>query len=104
MPRPRRPVDAVLLTARDCELCQHAQQVLQRVSLDHPLEVSVVSLDSAEGQQLAARHGVLFAPGLLLNEETFSYGRVSERKLRRTLSRWTPHSTHRRSRNELPDG
>jgi hypothetical protein len=87
MPQPCRPVDAVLLVARDCELCQHAKQVLQRVSVDHPLAVSIVSLDSAEGRQLAARHGVLFAPGLLLDGETFSYGRVSERKLRRALSR-----------------
>ena len=77
----------MLLTAQDCELCEHARQVLQRVGVDHELTGSTFSLDSADGQQLAASHGILFAPGLLLDGETFSYGRLSERKLRRALSR-----------------
>jgi glutaredoxin len=86
VPQPK-PLDVVLLSAQDCELCQHAKEILRRVSIEYPLDVRTVSLDSTEGQQLAAQHGVLFAPGLLLDGETFSYGRVSERKLRRELSR-----------------
>lgn len=34
----------------------------------------------------------MFAPGLLVDGEPFSYGRVSERKLRRTLARRRPRS------------
>lgn len=93
MDAPPEPIDVVLLSARDCELCEHAKQVLLRVSVEHPMRLRVVFFESAEGQELAMRHGILFAPGLLLDGRTFSYGRVSERKLRRTLSRATPHRT-----------
>ncbi len=81
------PPSAVLLTAADCRLCEHARKILQRVSAEHPLDLSTISLDSPEGQRLATAHNVLFAPGLLLDGVMFSYGRVSERKLRRALSR-----------------
>jgi len=36
---------------------------------------------------LAARGGVLFPPGIFLDREPFSYGRPSERKLRKELAR-----------------
>lgn len=87
MLRQPEPISAVLLTARDCALCEHAKEVLERVSADHPLTLSTLALDCPAGRRLAAEHGVLFAPGLLLDGKVFSYGRVSERKLRRVLSR-----------------
>jgi hypothetical protein len=55
--------------------------------MDHPLLVREVSLETAEGRDLAVRHGVLFAPGILLNEQPFGYGRLSERRLRSALDR-----------------
>ena len=75
-----------LLTARDCALCDHAKKVLAVVGAGHPLEVREVSLETAEGRALAAAHGVLFAPGVLLDGRAFAYGRLSERKLRKALT------------------
>lgn len=75
-----------LLTASDCALCEHAQQVLDRVGQDFALEVKQVRLDTDRGRALAAAHGVLFAPGVLLDGQTFGHGRLSERKLRRALA------------------
>ncbi len=79
--------DITLLTQPDCHLCEHAKQVLERVSREHPLQVTEIDLRSAQGQQLATDTGVLFAPGVLLNGEPFAYGRLSERKLRKVLGR-----------------
>jgi hypothetical protein len=75
-----------LLTQGDCAMCDHAKQVLARVAADHPLEVAEIGLATAKGQELALRHGVLFAPGVLLDGAAFAHGRLSERKLRRTLA------------------
>ncbi|MGH9119880.1 MAG: hypothetical protein ACRD0A_19005 [Acidimicrobiales bacterium] len=36
---------------------------------------------------MAAAAGMAFPPGVLLDGEPFSYGRLSERKLRRELAR-----------------
>ena len=76
-----------LLTQSDCQYCARAKAVLDRVAMDHPLLVREVSLETAEGRDLAVRHGVLFAPGILLNEQPFGYGRLSERRLRSALDR-----------------
>jgi glutaredoxin len=80
-------VRITLLTQPDCTLCEHAKHVLGRIGQDHPLAVTEVDLTSDHGQQLARAAGVLFAPGVLVNDQPFSFGRLSERKLRRTLER-----------------
>ncbi len=75
-----------LLAQADCDLHVHAEQVLARVGRDHPLRVTEIDLTSEEGRRLALEAGVLFAPGVLTDGRPFSYGRLSERKLRRTLA------------------
>lgn len=76
-----------LLTQPDCALCEHAKQVLARIARDIPLTVEEVDLGSDTGRRLAAGAGVLFAPGVLLDGHPFGYGRLSERKLRKALTR-----------------
>ena len=76
-----------LLTQPDCVLCEHAKQVLAVVGRDLPLTVTEVELSSDVGRALAERAGVMFAPGVLIDEEPFSYGRLSERRLRKALAR-----------------
>ncbi len=87
--RSTHPAIITLLTRADCDHCAHAKQVLARVSGDHRIEVEEIDIDSERGQQLAQQTPVLFAPGVLLDEEPFSYGRLSERRLRRALARRT---------------
>jgi glutaredoxin len=79
-----------LLTQADCALCEHAKDVLARVGADHRLEVTEIDLASEQGRELAARAGVLFAPGVLVEGRPFGYGRLSERRLRRALGRLAP--------------
>lgn len=80
------PVQIILLTQADCHFCEHAKQVLAHVGQDHSLRITEVDLGSPEGQQLARSAGVLFAPGVLVDGQPFSFGRLSERKLRRALT------------------
>ena len=79
-----------LLTQADCGYCEHAKTVLARVGADHPLEVTEIDITGEEGRALAGRAGVVFAPGLLVDGRPFGYGRISERRLRRTLQRLAP--------------
>nr|WP_024127487.1 glutaredoxin [Streptomyces sp. F12]AHE40223.1 Glutaredoxin 2 [Streptomyces sp. F12] len=74
-----------LLTQADCAWCDRAKQLL--AATDAHVEVTEVSLDTDEGRELAARHRLLFAPGLLHDDRLIAYGRLSERALRRELSR-----------------
>ena len=83
MNEPRR---ITLLTQEECQLCDHAKEVLTRVARDHLIEVDEISLDSKTGRALAIKFGMSFAPGVLVDGEPFAFGRLSERKLRRTLT------------------
>jgi len=84
--RPGR-VEVLLLTQDDCALCEQGKQVLERLELEFPLAVESRYLASEEGRALAERGGLLFPPGLFVDGQPFSYGRVSERRLRRELRR-----------------
>lgn len=78
-------IPITLLTQASCGFCDQAKQVLNRLAADYPLQVTEIDLTSEEGQRLAASAGVLFAPGVLVDGKPFSFGRLSERKLRRKL-------------------
>ncbi|MBW3603052.1 MAG: glutaredoxin family protein [Actinobacteria bacterium] len=80
-------MEVMLLTQEQCASCDAAKTILERLAGEYPLSVATLDLASEEGQRLAARGGVLFPPGVFLGGEPFSYGRLSERKLRRELDR-----------------
>ena len=81
------PVQITLLTQPSCGMCELAKEILARLGNEYPLSVTEVDLHTDEGKRLAAEAGVLFAPGVLVDGGPFSYGRPSERKLRRALDR-----------------
>ena len=80
-------VEILLLTQSDCGSCDEAKLLLERLGAEYQLTVSSMSLSTAEGAELAAAGGIMFPPGLFVAGKPFSYGRVSERKLRRELDR-----------------
>lgn len=76
-----------VLSKPDCHFCEDAKATLVRLAPELDLEVDVVELGSQRGQQLAVNSGLLFPPGILIDGKPFSYGRLSERRLRRALER-----------------
>jgi glutaredoxin len=81
------PIHVTLLTKPQCGYCDDAKALLQRLGGEFHLAVETVDIQTPLGEQLARDSNVLFPPGLLLDGAPFSYGRVSERKLRRELER-----------------
>ena len=77
--------EVVLLTKDDCHFCEQAKEVVVRLRGEYDLSVREVALESEEGRSLALRSAAPFPPVVFLNGETFSYGRLSERRLRKAL-------------------
>ncbi|MHB8378319.1 MAG: glutaredoxin family protein [Acidimicrobiales bacterium] len=77
--------EITLLTMTSCRLCDDAKVVLDRVALDFDLTIESISMDTTRGRALMIEHQLIFPPGVLINGAPFSYGRLSERRLRRTL-------------------
>jgi glutaredoxin len=92
MPNSRRPIKVTILTRPQCGFCDDAQELLQRLKGEYWLSVEAIDINTAEGAGMAASGGILFPPGIFLDCEPFSYGRVSERKLRRELDFRTGNS------------
>jgi glutaredoxin len=82
--------EVTVLTTNNCGFCEQAKDVLRRLTTEYGLEVREVPLDSEEGAQLANAAAAPFPPVVFLNDKPFSYGRLSERKLRRALDRERP--------------
>lgn len=80
-------MEVILLAQENCAFCDQAKEMLDRLSSEYPISVSTLDLSMPEGQALAGRGGVMFPPGIFLDGEPFSYGRPSEKKLRRELDR-----------------
>ena len=84
----------VLLTARDCHLCQHGREVLDGLTAEGLLSWREIDAESEEGRSLAAS-----APPLrpVLYDErghVIAYGRLSARRLRRMEPRPALRSRH----------
>ena len=75
------PARITLLSQDNCGFCEHAKQVLARVGVRYPLQVTEISLDSPQGQAIGTSAGVL------VDGRPFSFGRLSERKLLRALEK-----------------
>jgi len=80
-------MEIVLLTQESCAFCDEAKEILDRLAARYEVSVSAVDLSTPEGRRLAEQGGVMFPPGILIDGEAFSYGRPSERKLRREIER-----------------
>ena len=79
-------IQVTLLTSEGCHYCANARELLVRLGKEWPLVVEEIPLHSAEGSRRALGDGIVFPPGLYVNDALFGYGRLSEGKLRRRLT------------------
>lgn len=82
-----KPINVLVLTQEDCAFCEQAQYLLRRLAREYNLAIATLDITTPGGEALAVESGILFPPGIFLDGEPFSYGRPSERKLRRELDR-----------------
>jgi glutaredoxin len=91
-------IQILVLTREQCHWCDEAKAVLARLATVYDLSVDTLDMTTPQGEALALQSGVLFPPGVFLDGAVFSYGRLSERKLRQELER--RRSSHEPARRE----
>ena len=77
----------VLLTAPDCHLCEHGRAVLDELADAGVCAWRGVESDSPEGRALAAGAPPLRPVLFDADGRVLGYGRLSKRRLQKTLSR-----------------
>lgn len=80
-------MEVTLLTQDDCAFCDAAKVLLDRLSSEFPLSIRTLDMRSEDGRRMAVEGGILFPPGVFLEGTAVSYGRPSERRLRREIQR-----------------
>ena len=80
-------IEIILLTQPSCHFCERAKEILSRISKESPLSIREIGMETEEGKALAFQHAVMFAPGVILDNKLFSYGRLSEKKIRQYLAK-----------------
>ena len=78
--------EVILLTSDDCGFCSDADEILRRLQSEYDFRLTRIDMGSPRGIELARGGRLLFPPGIVIEGEPFSYGRPSERKLRRRLT------------------
>src|SRR6266700_6450889 len=88
-------IHVLVLTREQCRWCDEAKTILAQLATIYDLSVDTLDIMTPDGEALALRSGVLFPPGVFLDGATFSYGRLSERKLRQELDHRMSHLSQR---------
>ena len=70
-----------------CHFCDDAEEALHELSKDYPIDLWVVSIDSALGATLVAVHRPAMNPLVLVDRQFFSSGRLPRKKLIKLLER-----------------
>ena len=73
-----------VLSTPGCAECAAAKRALERIRPDYPV-LQVEEIDVSEQPEVAARYGLLSAPGIVVDGELVAAGHVSEAELRRKL-------------------
>jgi glutaredoxin len=80
-------MEVIVLSQDNCSYCDEVYGILSRLAAEYLLSLTTVDLAQPEGQVLAERAGMFFTPGIFIDGEAFSFGRTSEKKLRREIER-----------------
>ena len=81
------PIHVLLVTSSGCHFCREADHLLEKLGRRFSLDIERIDLTSGRGSAIARQCRVPFPPALLINGEYHGHGRISERKLTRTLTR-----------------
>lgn len=85
-------IEAVLVEAVACHLCDDAAQLLANAEHEGKLRVRRIALESEEGKAIARATRAPMPPIVLINGELLGWGRLSRGKLDRRLTDLARHA------------
>lgn len=72
-----------LVSTPNCSHCAEVKKTLEKMKGEYPdLTIEEVSAITEEGQRLIHQHSIMSSPGILINDEFFSMGIVSEKQFK----------------------
>ncbi|OGK09652.1 hypothetical protein A2767_07395 [Candidatus Roizmanbacteria bacterium RIFCSPHIGHO2_01_FULL_35_10] len=70
------------ITSVSCPECFQAKKILKEAKVKYPkLMVKEYDVLGLKGLELAVKYGIMANPGIIINDELFSVGRLDRKKL-----------------------
>ena len=86
-----QPVRVTMVQSEGCHFCDDARGVLAELAGRGEIQLHLLDARSTEGLKIVARHRPPMFPLVLIDDQTFSSGRLPRRKLARLLAT-RPHT------------
>ncbi|MDP2673877.1 MAG: thioredoxin family protein [Dehalococcoidia bacterium] len=88
-------MEVIFVAKADCGNCERVRQALTRVHHEYRhVEVREVDPDEPDGRSLAAEHGVLILPALIVAGRLRLVGEMRENEIRREIEKAKHISQH----------
>ena len=76
-------IKVTLIRPEGCQHCVAVKQTLENLKSDYPdLVVEEIDMTSPEGMELVQKYNIMSSPGILVNDEFFTFGGATEEQLR----------------------
>ncbi|MBI5077971.1 MAG: thioredoxin family protein [Candidatus Yonathbacteria bacterium] len=76
-------IKVTLVSTPNCSHCLEVKKTLEKMKREYPeLTVEEISALTEDGQKLIHKHGIMSSPGVLINNEFFSMGIVTEKQFK----------------------
>ena len=78
-----------IISQTDCDHCDEVREILKDMVNDFPdLQIEDIDAISKDGQQMIITHGIMKSPGILVNDEFFAMGNITQAELRNKLNEY----------------
>ena len=81
------PRTLIYVTSPDCRFCVDGTGSVDALAREFGMAIVELEWDSRDGTALVEGAGALFPPAVVVDGQLLGYGRVSERRLRRSLAK-----------------
>ena len=83
-------IKVTLIRPEGCAHCKEVKATLEELKSEFPdLTVEDIDMLTSEGQELVKRYGILSSPGILVNDEFFTFGGATKEQFRKKFEELT---------------
>ncbi len=77
-------IKVTLIRPSGCAHCVAVKKTLENLKTDYPdLTIEEIDMTTTEGMTLVQKHRILSSPGILVNDEFFTFGGATEEQFRK---------------------
>lgn len=82
-------IKVTLVRPDGCIHCVEVKNTLEELKKEYELTIEEVDMLTTEGQEIVKKYNIMSSPGILVNDEFFSFGGATEKQFREKFDELT---------------